>query len=84
NGGRKRTLYDSRFPVHRFSIRRNNKRTFQSQSGLVPARGRELVSEDFAEVRVIGDFFVGIVCEDGRAARRTVGCTMNDTPSRGT
>jgi len=53
------------------------------------AKGRELVSEDFAAVKVIDDLCVGIVCDGvgsaragGPAARRVVNYLMNNFKTR--
>ncbi len=53
------------------------------------AKGKELVSEDFATVKVIDDLCVGIVCDGvgsaqagGEAARRVVNYLMNNFKTR--
>ena len=53
------------------------------------AKGRELVSEDFAAVKVIDDLCVGVVCDGvgsaragGQAARRVVNYLMNNFKTR--
>ncbi|RUM44791.1 MAG: bifunctional protein-serine/threonine kinase/phosphatase [Hydrogenimonas sp.] len=53
------------------------------------AKGKELVSEDFAGVKVIDDLCIGIVCDGvgsaeagGKAARRVVNYLMNNFKTR--
>ncbi|SFP54714.1 bifunctional protein-serine/threonine kinase/phosphatase [Hydrogenimonas thermophila] len=53
------------------------------------AKGKELVSEDFAAVKVIDDLCIGIVCDGvgsaragGKAARRVVNYLMNNFKTR--
>jgi len=53
------------------------------------AKGRVLVSEDFAAVKVIDDLCIGIVCDGvgsalagGKAARRVVNYLMNNFKTR--
>ena len=53
------------------------------------AKGKELVSEDFAAVKVVGDLCIGIVCDGvgsaeagGKAARRVVNYLMNNFKTR--
>ncbi|WP_457594595.1 protein kinase domain-containing protein [Hydrogenimonas sp.] len=53
------------------------------------AKGKELVSEDFAAVKVIDDLCIGVVCDGvgsaqagGKAARRVVNYLMNNFKTR--